>query len=97
MTIEFIGVTHDRHASEIHPPANRMVDRGHRRSCDMQGSSFQAHAAWLNALRNLLWKQSAPGSCRGNSKLGWDAAFAWEDAADNELFHYAALITAAHY
>lgn len=63
----------------------------------MQRRWLWALAAWLDSVRNLAWQQSAPGPYRANSKLGWDAAFPWEDAADDELLLYAALITAAHY
>jgi hypothetical protein len=97
MTIECIGVIHDCRASEIHSAANRVPDRGYRPSRDMHSSPLRALAAWLNALRNLASEQPAPGSCRENSKLGWDAAFAWDDAADDERFLYAALISATHY
>src|SRR3984957_11874933 len=31
MTVEFIGMIHHRHASEIHPPANIVLDRGYIR------------------------------------------------------------------
>src|ERR1700759_484824 len=31
MTVEFIGMIHHRHASEIHPPANVVLDRGYIR------------------------------------------------------------------
>ena len=31
MTIEFIGMIHHRHASEIHPPSGAMFDRGYVR------------------------------------------------------------------
>ena len=31
MTVEFIGMIHHRHASEIHPPANLVLDRGYIR------------------------------------------------------------------
>jgi hypothetical protein len=34
MTIEFIGMIHHRHASEIHPPANLVLDRGYIRAID---------------------------------------------------------------
>src|SRR5271157_2092683 len=31
MTIEFIGMIHHRHASEIHPPSGAVLDRGYIR------------------------------------------------------------------
>jgi hypothetical protein len=48
-------------------------------------------------LRNLAWEQASPVGHRGRASFGWDATLPWEDAADDELFLYAALITAAHY
>ena len=63
----------------------------------MQNTWLSALAAWLNPLRNLAWEQAAPGEYRGRASHGWVATFPWEEAADDELFLYAALITAAHY
>jgi hypothetical protein len=63
----------------------------------MQSTWLSTLVAWLNPLRNLAWEQAAPVGFQGRASLGWDAAFPWEAAADDELFLYAALITAAHY
>ena len=63
----------------------------------MQNTWLSALVAWLNPLRNLAWEQASPVGYRGRASFGWDPTFPWEDAADDELFLYAALITAAHY
>jgi hypothetical protein len=63
----------------------------------MQNTWLSALVAWLNPLRNLAWEQASPVGYRGRASFGWDAAFPSEDAADDELFLCAALITAAHY
>jgi hypothetical protein len=62
----------------------------------MQNTWLSALFAWLHPLRNLAWEQASPVGYRGRASFGWDATFPW-DAADDELFLYAALITAAHY
>jgi hypothetical protein len=63
----------------------------------MTGIWFAALTAWLNPLRDPAWEQASSVRYRSSGALGWDAAFAWEEAADDELFLYAALVTAAHY
>jgi hypothetical protein len=63
----------------------------------MQSTWLSPLVAWLNPLRNLAWEQAAPVGYQGRASLGWDTAFPWEDEADDGLFLYAALITAAHY
>ena len=63
----------------------------------MQSTWFSTLVTWLNPLRDLAWEQASPGGYRGRNSAGWDAVFPWEEAADDELFLYAALITAAHY
>ena len=63
----------------------------------MQSTWFSTLVAWLNPLRDLAWEQASPAGYGGRHSAGWDAAFPWEEEADDELFLYAALITAAHY
>jgi hypothetical protein len=63
----------------------------------MQSTWFWNFVAWLNPLRDLAWEQATADAYPGRASLGWDAALRWEDAADQDLILYAALITAAHY
>jgi hypothetical protein len=63
----------------------------------MQNTWLSALVAWLNPSRSLAWEQASSVGYRGRASFGWDATFPWEDAADDELFLYAALVTAAHY
>jgi hypothetical protein len=61
----------------------------------MHRNWFKALTAWLDPQQHdLAWAHSMAS---GGAPLRWHKTFAWEEADDDELLFYIALITAAHY